>query len=136
MQYKKFKIDIYDWTIHYIEVESQKDAESVDKKMRQIGLPDSDIEGIVMDLANMGYLKPTHFFNESLHQSVLFVPPINALDQRLDTIIHEIYHIADQIKEIHGLEGCEAPAYIAGYIARKLTDIIYYIPPIIKSRNN
>lgn len=125
MQYKKIRIDLYDWTIYYIEAESPADAGNIRDRMKKIGISKERIKEVHEEIKNDEFTWGQHLFSAKHHLSVIFISTIKDYKDRIDFITHEIYHTAFQIGEYIEIEGHEGQAYIVGYIARKLAKIIY-----------
>lgn len=71
--------------------------------------------------ANCGFT----FANPELFRAVVVVGPTSSSDEFIDTLVHEIHHLAVAIASELGidLEG-ETPAYISGDFARALASTI------------
>lgn len=124
MKYYKFKIKIYDWDIFYIEVESKKDAKKVVKKLESIGVPKDAMDDVGPAIKNNAQNGGEHFYNSGRRWSIILMYQASNNSRKFEIICHEKRHIEDRIMEHLGLEGTEAGAFIAGYIAMKLTPII------------
>ena len=73
-----------------------------------------------------GYLN-TGFTYSNLenHRAVVAVGPVSSGEEFIDTLVHEVHHLAVAIASGLGvdLEG-ETPAYLSGDSARALADVI------------
>ena len=65
------------------------------------------------------------YTNPSLMQAVVVVGPVSSGKEFIDTLVHEVHHLAVAIASNLGIdiEG-ETPAYLAGDSVRELADII------------
>ena len=65
------------------------------------------------------------FANPDILQAVVFVGPTTSGDEFVDTLVHEVHHLAVAIAEELGIDlESETPAYIAGDYMRELAEII------------
>ena len=124
MKYLKFKIDIYDWTVYYIEAEKKEDADAVLKKLSILKIGDKTIKSTRDEIDGGHGNGGEHLCNLTLRKSVLLMLPSTNRANRINIIFHEKRHIEDKICNHLGLKGREAPAFIAGYIAEKLIPIL------------
>lgn len=65
------------------------------------------------------------FTNPDLYRAVVVIGPATSGREFLDTLVHEVHHLAVAIADNLGidLEG-EGPAYLAGDTARELAEVI------------
>ena len=124
MKYLKFNIKIYDWDVFYIEVESKKDAKKVVNKLKSIGVPMDAMDDVGPAIKNNAQNGGEHFYYLPRRWSIILMYKTSNNSRKFEIICHEKRHIEDRIMEHLGLEGTEAGAFIAGYIAKKLTPII------------
>lgn len=65
------------------------------------------------------------YSNDDRRKSVIMIGPTESEPEFVDTLIHEIHHVAVAVADSIGSAlGGETPAYISGDIARALSDII------------
>ncbi len=124
MKYLKFNIKIYDWDVFYIEVESKKDAKKVVKKLKSIGVPKDVMDHIGPEIKDNAMNGGEHFYNPGKRWSIIFMHQTSSNSCKFEIVCHEKRHIEDRIMEYLGLEGTEAGAFIAGYIAKNLSKVI------------
>lgn len=65
------------------------------------------------------------YSNDKKKRGVVVIGPVSSGDEFIDTLVHEIRHVADAIANSIGykLDG-EIPAYISGDAARSLAEVI------------
>lgn len=65
------------------------------------------------------------YSNDDRRKSVIMIGPTESEPEFVDTLIHEIHHVAVAVADSIGAAlGGETPAYISGDVARALSDII------------
>lgn len=120
MKIKKFKVDVYEWKITFIEVTSKKDWKRVNKIQKKFGVERNIIKNTKKQIKggskNGGY----HSYNTKYWESIILIYPSSSKTQRLKVLCHEKRHCEDIILEHLSVYGTEAPAYLAGYLAKKL----------------
>ncbi len=124
MKYLHFKIPIYDWDVHYVEVEKNKDSYKVEDVFDKLGFFDKDIDKVLKNIkdrmTNTGML----YTCNNISSSVILIYTSSNKKERMSSILHEKRHLEDRIIERMGLEGKESAAYLAGYIGKKLIPIL------------
>ena len=93
--------------------------------MYDAGAPDDVVyhvsDVILSDIYNAGFT----YTNGILHRAVIIVGKADSGREFLDTFMHEIFHLADEIASSIGYDVTgERPAYIAGDAARSLAGIV------------
>lgn len=119
----KFKIDMYDWDVYYIEVEKKdkpkKILKAVESLLGKIDLKICDywkykIEHGYVDGANCSH-------NTDFRTGIIFFYEVTKNGKhKLKNMCHEVRHLVDAIRKFHGLKGTEASAYLTGHIMGKL----------------
>lgn len=65
------------------------------------------------------------FSNPDIHRALIVIGPTTSSKEFIDTLVHEVYHLAVAIATELGMDlGGEDPAYIAGDAVRELADTI------------
>lgn len=65
------------------------------------------------------------FTNEDMREAVVVIGPTTSGGEFVDTLSHEIYHVAVSIAESIGVDlSGEEPAYIAGDTIRELIEVV------------
>jgi len=124
MKYLKFKIDIYDWDIYYIEVEKKKDLKAVIVKLSKLKMPHKIMVGIRDDIKDGATNGGHHWCHTYERKTIVLLYKTTSKRNRTHTIFHEKRHIEDRILHHLGIDDIEASAFLAGYIAEKLIPIL------------
>jgi hypothetical protein len=120
MKSKKFKIDVYDWNIYYLETEKKSDSKKVEKIFKKLTVPEDDIKDIIGGINRSCINGGEHLFYLGGRYSIIFLYKSTKRKKKIEMISHETRHVVDRMKEYLNLEGTEASAYITGYIMKKL----------------
>lgn len=65
------------------------------------------------------------FANPHVHQAVVFIGPTSSGAEFVNSLVHEVHHLAVAIADDLGIDlESETPAYIAGDSARELAEVI------------
>ncbi len=120
MKYLKFKIDIYDWDIHYIETENKKDADNIIRKLSQLRISDEMKKEVREEIENDVINGGEHFWNSTTRLSILLLYKTSNKEEKINIICHEKRHTEDRICEHLGIKDTEAVAFIAGYIGERI----------------
>ena len=118
-------LEIGRWGVDFLFATEEYDVERVLSCLYDIDAPN-----IVMVRANR-IMKENHlnkgftFSNPDIKRAVVVVGPTSSGDEFLDTLVHEVHHLAVAIADSLGISlKSEAPAYLAGDSARILAGII------------
>lgn len=113
------------WDVEFYFAEYEYDADELIDRLFDMGAPVSMMKDAMAlmdsDSLNTGYT----FVNPYEMCALVAIGPTSSGDEFLDTITHEIHHVAVAIADSIGvdLEG-ETPAYISGDSVRALADTI------------
>lgn len=113
------------WTADFLFAESRYDIDGVVACLREIRAPSRVIAEAVdlmeSDGENTGFL----YNNRDEFRALGVVGPSSSGAEFIDTLVHEIHHLAVAIADGLGvdLEG-ETPAYIAGDAARDFAEVV------------
>jgi len=125
MKRDNFKIDVYGWTVYFIEAENPEDNEKCCALIKKIANFDEDD---IMDIRNDIRADCTggghHIFNSTIKTSILFLYRQTCPQERCGVIFHEARHLQDRVLRFAGIDDDEAAAYLTGYIGEKLYSII------------
>ena len=65
------------------------------------------------------------YANPYRHRAVVLIGPTTNGPQFLNTFVHEVRHLADQIALSHGIPlDAEGPAYVSGDTTQALSDVV------------
>ncbi|MBQ3949799.1 MAG: hypothetical protein II661_04915 [Bacteroidales bacterium] len=113
------------WVVDFLFAEKAYDTSEVLEYLRYANAPDSVVQRaeqiMTENRSNTGFLYP----DTEAHYAVAVVGPTTSGEEFIDTVVHEIHHLAVSIAAELGvdLEG-ETPAYLSGDSARAFADII------------
>ena len=113
------------WHVTFIFAPDGYDEEAVLTTMYDLDAPDYILLRVARkmrkDRPNEGFT----YTNESLRESIVVIGPTDSGDEFIDTLVHEIQHVAANIASSLGmdLQG-EGPAYLAGDSARELAKVV------------
>lgn len=118
MKIKKFKIDVYDWDVTFIETKSEMDFERVKKELVKFKIKKDDIEYVreQMKRKNGG----EHFYQKERRESLVILYPMSSARMRMEVICHEKRHVEDRLLQRCCIDDVEAAAYIAGFLGKMM----------------
>ena len=113
------------WTVDFLFAEKEYDIEEV-----LTFLYDMDADGYIMDecidlmmrqAENTGFT----YSDPMTHRALVVIGPTSSSEEFLNTLIHEIHHLAVSVAKDLGVDlEKETPAYIAGDAAMSLASIV------------
>jgi len=123
MKLFKFDIDIYEWTIQLVKLETGDEPEIIPEDIMENLMTETQ-EGIdewfVNEVMNAGYTD-ANIKNKTIY--VIFSPQ-TSLKKAANTYFHEARHIVDNIVQYCNILDEEASAYLQGYIGEYLYDFM------------
>ena len=113
------------WKVDFLFAREGYDIEEVLEYAYDCGATDKVLRQarnlLVLDRKNCGFT----FANLEITRAVVFIGPTSSSSEFIDTLVHEIHHLAVAIAEELGIDlESETPAYIAGDATRELADVI------------
>ena len=113
------------WTVDFLFAKKKYDIEGVLSVLRNAyasGIVLEDAEDLMLSCKyNCGFT----YTNPRRKLAVILIGPTTSGAEFIDTLTHEIHHLAVGIASSLGIDlEKEAPAYIAGDAARELADVI------------
>ena len=113
------------WKVDFLFGEKGYDRKEVMEYLYECGASDYALRQaenlMVMCEWNCGFT----YADPMTHQAVVFIGPTSSGEEFVDTLVHEVHHLAVAIAADLGIDlESETPAYIAGDSARDLADII------------
>ena len=113
------------WKVDFLFGEKGYDRKEVMEYLYDCGASDYALRQaenlMVMCEWNCGFT----YADPMMHQAVVFIGPTSSGEEFVDTLVHEVHHLAVAIAADLGIDlESETPAYIAGDSARDLADII------------
>ena len=113
------------WVVDFLFCEREYDGEGVLGCLYDAYAP-WDIMAQAEDLMlscerNCGFT----YSNGERRRAVVLIGPASSGDEWLDTLVHEIRHLADAIaKELGVRLDSERPAYLSGHVVRELAELV------------
>ena len=118
-------LKIGDWCVDFLfAVDSYSDEEVLDY-LYDADAPYSVMQKVSVFMDNNEFNCGFTYGNPDVKKAIVFVGPSTDNDEFLDTLVHEIHHLAVIIASSIGYDiDSETPAYIAGDYARGLAEVI------------
>ena len=113
------------WLVYFLFVNDRYDKEMILSFLDTFGASDK-----VMDRANKimedGFLnRGFTFANPNMHRALVVIGPTSSGAEFLDSISHEVRHLADEIAKSIGYDlDAEEPAYMTGDTVRDLAEVV------------
>ena len=113
------------WYVCFLFANKRYDIDCVLDTLVEYGAPDSVLERayelMVSEKDNTGFT----FTDQEEHLAVVVIGPVSSGDEFIDTLVHEIHHLAVAVASSLGIDlEKETPAYISGDAARELADLV------------
>lgn len=113
------------WVVEFLFAEDGFDKDAVSESLYEVGASDYAIRQAENLMAlcdrNCGFT----FANPETLQALVFIGPTSSGAEFVDTLTHELHHLAVAIAAELGIDlESETPAYIAGDSARELASVI------------
>ena len=113
------------WTVDFLFAETKYDVEGVVGCLRYYLAPDLVIDEAVSLMEEGGMNTGFFFNNPEIFKALLVVGPTSSGAEFLNTITHEIHHLAVAVASQLGVElNSESPAYLAGDSAMALAEVV------------
>lgn len=119
MKIKKFRVDVYDWDVTLLEIESDKDWGALKRELIKFNVVKKDLVEIKNKVKTM-YNGGDHYYKLTKKESILILYEMTSRKERLNCLCHEKRHLEDRILEYSGVNSIEAAGYLAGFLAKKL----------------
>ena len=113
------------WQCDFYMAKGRFDPSSVMECLEDMGAPDMVLETswykMQPGVSNEGFT----WSDKRLMRSCIFIGPTDGGDEFIDTLVHELRHLADDIATFLGIDlHGERVAYMTGDAARDLADVI------------
>jgi hypothetical protein len=109
------------WNIVFLFAEEDYNTYDVMSYLEDAGAPERVLDRAESALTRGRYNSGLAYTNEVTHQAVVFVGPTTSGDEFINTLVHEIHHLASVIADGLGVDLLgETPAYVAGDAAMAL----------------
>lgn len=119
------KVHIRYWTVLFLFFYDAQNSEDIEEALFWAGAPDSIVDQVQINV-NANRLDEGFCYSEpSVRRSVVAVGKTTTGPEMLNTIVHEIVHIAQHIAIEDGIDPySEDMAYLCGDIASTVSDIV------------
>ena len=122
---KKRVLYIGRWMVDFLFAEKGFDKEEVLDLLYECGASDYSLHQAESIMALCEYNCGFTFSDPETCRAIVFIGPTSSGEEFLDTLTHEIHHLAVAIADELGIDlESETPAYIAGDSARDLADVV------------
>ena len=113
------------WVCQFFFATGGEDAAGICRLLRRKGVSRRVVER-ACELIESGVLNSGFTIsNGAIRHSVVFIGPTSSGAEFLDTFVHELRHLINDIADSLELDlDAEAPAYMAGDAARALADVV------------
>lgn len=109
------------WSIVFLFADDYYNTYDVLTYLEDAGAPEHVLERAEEALSRGRYNSGLAYTNEVTYQGVVFVGPTTSGDEFINTLVHEIHHLASVIADGLGVDLLgETPAYVAGDAAMAL----------------
>ena len=118
-------LDIGRWVVDFLFATRRYDIDGVLACLMDARAPQSVLDQAEDLMLYCEYNCGFTYANQRRRRAVVLVGPTTSGEEFLDTLIHEVRHLADSIAESLGVPlNSEKPAYISGDTARALAEVI------------
>jgi len=113
------------WLVDFLFAKEEYDPDEVLEYVFDCGASDYALRQamnlMALERKNCGFT----FANPMMHQAVVFIGPTSSGEEFIDTLVHELHHVAVAIADELGVDlESETPAYISGDAARALAETV------------
>jgi len=117
---KRFKIPLYNYNILFIEIEHEKDSESLLRWLKIASISKEDTEDIINNVSKGVHDGGMAFTNIRKRQGTIFLYKQTSVKEKTNTLSHEKRHLEDRILEEYSIQDIESAAMLSGFLAEKL----------------
>ena len=113
------------WSVDFLFATKRYDIDGVLSCLYDAGAPSNVMDQAEELMISCEYNCGFTYSNENRRRAVVLIGPTTSGGEFLDTLVHEIRHLADAIAHSLGVPlDSERPAYLSGDTARALAEII------------
>ena len=121
----KRTLSIGRWVVDFLFCEGRYDIDGVVACLYDSYAPDRVVSQAIELMESCRYDCGFTYANELRRRAVVLIGPTSSGDEFIDTLVHEIRHLADSVAHSIGVKlDSEIPAYISGDAARALARTI------------
>ncbi len=119
MKIKKFKVDVFEWKVTFIEVTSRKDWKKVFRIQKKFGVSKETIKETKQNIQRGCTDGGLHSWN-GFYESLIIIYRHTSKKQRTKVICHEKRHCENRILDHLSIYNNETEACLAGFLSKKL----------------
>lgn len=113
------------WTFDFLFNTRDYDVDGVLACLWDAYAPDYIIDQAEGLMASCDYNCGFTYSNDTRRRAVVMIGPAESGEEFIDTLVHEIHHVAVAVAESLGADlDSEKPAYLSGDVAREMADIM------------
>ena len=113
------------WVVDFIFATKYYDVDGILSCLYDAGAPRWVMENAGELMSEGKYNTGFTYTNPAIHRAVVAIGPTTSGAEYIDTLVHEIHHLAVAIASELGIDlESESPAYLAGDSARALAEVV------------
>lgn len=113
------------WVVDFIFATKYYDVDGILSCLYDAGAPRWVMENAGELMSEGKYNTGFTYTNPEIHRAVVVIGPTTSGAEYIDTLVHEIHHLAAAIASELGIDlESETPAYLAGDSARALAEVV------------
>ena len=121
MIYKKFRLDYFDWDIHFLEVQSKEDLPEIKKIFKKLNISGKPIfKEVKKDYQGGGW----HICDNLKGWSMIFIYRQVKKAKRFQDISHEKRHMEDNLLQWFNIKDSESSAMLSHNIAKLIYKLL------------
>lgn len=114
----KINLEIYDFKIEVIEVESREDAPAARKALKRLMVSNDLIDEITQAITDGDINGGWTMCNYGIKRIAVVLLPMESETKRRSVLMHEKRHVEDDIMSHCNIDDAEAAGYLAGYLSK------------------
>lgn len=123
MTYRLLRIG--SWRCHFFFTKYGYEEEDILDLLYDLDAPDDILVSVSRKMRAGRKNEGFTYSNQMTHDAVIVIGPTTSGAEFVDTLVHEVHHLAVAIASSLGIDlESESPAYISGDSARELADVI------------
>lgn len=123
MSYRLLRIG--SWRCHFFFAQHGYEEEDILDLLYDLDAPDDILVSVSRKMRTGRKNEGFTYSNQMTHDAVIVIGPTTSGAEFVDTLVHEVHHLAVAIASSLGIYlESETPAYISGDSARELADVI------------
>lgn len=119
------RLKIGNWKVRFLFAKDFGDVEKIARVLEFAGAADDTVAYTVDFLDREDWNCGFTFSNQEKKQAVVYIGPSDSGEEFINTVSHELYHLAVAIADSLGIDlSGETPAYIVGDSIQSIVDIV------------